>query len=114
MKKFNVNKLLTFTLVLIVVACMATKVFAANVTIIGGNSENTERTNTTNQTTNNTTTILPTTNTSNVSSYSTSNTTTSTLPKTGESDMYVVGALIVVCGVAAIYTYKKIRDYKNM
>ena len=29
----------------------------------------------------------------------------------GENDIYIVGALIVICTVSAIYAYKKIRQY---
>ena len=40
-----------------------------------------------------------------------SNNTNSTLPKTGENDIYIVSLLMVIFGVSAIYAYRKIREY---
>ena len=40
----------------------------------------------------------------------TTNTTNTTLPKTGVDDT-IMWVLIGVCGLAAVYTYKKVRDY---
>ena len=36
--------------------------------------------------------------------------TNSTLPKTGVNDT-AMWILVVICGVATVYTYKKVRDY---
>lgn len=38
----------------------------------------------------------------------------STLPKTGENDIYIVTTLIVVFAIVTIYAYKKIRDYSTL
>lgn len=114
MKKFNVSKVLTFVLILFVVTCLATSSFADNTPIIIGGSTNTENntasnTPSTNVASNNVT--QPTT----ISSYNnTANKVSSTLPKTGEADVYIVSILIAVCGISAVYAYKKIRDYNNM
>ncbi len=49
---------------------------------------------------------------------STTNNTTSTLnqnlPKTGIADNTIVFAVVGICAVAAIYAYKKVRDYKGI
>lgn len=111
---------LKIVMVIIVTVCMILAVsinsFAADSIIISQNNVN-ETTNDavnnvgTNQTNTPTTTVVaPTTNTS-VSNYNNTNTNTSTLPKTGENDIYIVTVLLVVCGISAIYAYKKIRDY---
>ena len=86
------------------------------ITIIGGNNTAVENT----QNTQNTPIIVGGNNTviNNVVNTSTSyntvpttNNTQATLPQTGESDIYVVAALVVIFAISAIYTYKKIRDY---
>lgn len=60
--------------------------------------------NTTNNTVNNTVN-----NTNKNSSYNNTN-----LPKTGVEDAIPVAILVVVCGISAVYAYKKINDYKNI
>ncbi len=61
-------------------------------------------TNTTN-TTNNVTNIANTTNTTNNTSSN------ETLPKTGITEDYAIIAFAVVCGISAIYAYKKVKNY---
>lgn len=126
MVKSKSKILMVIILTILMVTCIATSSLADNTAIIIGGAENntetegnvlniagnnTEDTNTTTNETANTQTIL-TSNTS-VSQYNTTNTTntTATLPQTGESDIYVVTALIAICGVSAVYAYKKIREY---
>lgn len=48
-------------------------------------------------------------NTNKNSSYNNTN-----LPKTGIEDAIPVAILVVVCGISAVYAYKKISDYKNI
>ncbi len=64
----------------------------------------TNTTNTTN-TTNNVTNIANTTNTTNNTSSN------ETLPKTGITEDYAIIAFAVVCGISAIYAYKKVKNY---
>lgn len=64
-------------------------------------------TNTTN-TTNNVTNIANTTNTTNTTNNTSSN---ETLPKTGITEDYAIIAFAVVCGISAIYAYKKVKNY---
>lgn len=122
MVKSRSKILMVIILTILMLVCVTSSVFADNTAIIlptnttdntvaatnDTNTENTTANVTANNTvTNNTTSILTSNNT--VSQYNTTNTTA--LPKTGESDIYVVTALIAICGVSAIYAYKKIRDY---
>ena len=74
-----------------------------NAIVISGNSSNTQNIviNTTNTT--NTINIINTT--------PKVNNTTTTLPQTGENDVYIVAGLITVCAISAVYAYRKIRDY---
>ena len=57
-----------------------------------------------------TTNTAPVATTNSSSNYNVTNN-TQTLPQTGENDIYVVGALLIICGVSAIYAYRKIREY---
>ena len=77
---------------------------------------NTTNTNTTGTlTTNNTTTNNTTTNNTakNTSNRNVSN--TETLAKTGLTDSNgIVALIVIICAVSAIYSYKKINDYKKL
>lgn len=64
--------------------------------------------NTTNETssgTNNTNNITNANNTTNNTSAN------ETLPKTGITEDYAIIAFAVICGVSAIYAYKKVKNY---
>lgn len=56
-----------------------------------------------------TSTLTPTTPVNNSASTLSSN-----LPKTGIADNTVVFIVVGVCAVAAVYAYKKVRDYKGI
>ena len=56
-----------------------------------------------------TSTLTPTTSNNNTATALDSN-----LPKTGIADNTIVFVVIGVCAVAAIYAYKKVRDYKGI
>lgn len=87
-------------------------------------TDNTNTANTTNteNTNNASNSLLPTNNISNNTNNSAVNsavnrnvTNTDTLAKTGLSDSKGMATLIVVlCGVSAIYSYKKINEYKKL
>lgn len=47
------------------------------------------------------------------SAYNKTNENTTDLPQTGIED-YNIGILLIICVGASIYTYKKMRDYKNI
>jgi len=81
-----------------------------------GNSLLTNTTNTTNTTNNATLTSNTVNNTTNISgNVNRSVTNTEQLAKTGLTDSNGIIALIVVlCGISAIYSYKKVNDYKKL
>ena len=100
-----------------IMALSSHSVFAAdgNSTIIIGNGSSTT-TPTTENTTGNSTIIVGgnTTQTQTVNTtdtYQNATTNTTTLPKTGENDIYVVSALGLVCVISAVYAYRKIRNF---
>ncbi len=122
MKKIILSKTLVMLVIVAIICCISTINFAGTVDLnqlpngnnistndipkidqINGTSNNATANNaTTNNTTNNTTNIIGTTN-------RTGNT-TGTLPKTGVDDT-IMWVLIGASVIAAIYTYKKVRDY---
>ena len=102
---------------LVLVAVCSTSVFATDddlflsVNSTGNTASNATDNNTTsdNSTTNNTATNNTTNNTSKT------NNNVNTLAKTGLSDTNgIVALIVVVCGVSAIYSYKKVNDYKKL
>lgn len=103
MKKFKKVCLLMIVVFLLGV----TVVNASTITIdpagttIGGDS-NTTSTNTVN--------TIPTTPTT--SNYK-NTTNTTNLPKTGADD-YLIISVVAVLGIAGVYAFKKIRDYKDI
>ena len=116
MKKSRLMKSIVIAIVAIVMLGVASSVYAAenNIQVISiGNSTSNETITPTANNTANVTNITSNNTTNNTSNYNVTpvNNTTSELPKTGESDIYIAGALLVVLGIAAIYTYKKVRDY---
>ena len=136
------KKLVIVMLSLVLVAVCSTSVFAAdgddlflsvnstgntasnatdnNTTSDNNTTNNTNTNNTTNSsltannaTTNNTVRNTATNNTTNNTSKTNNN--VNTLAKTGLSDTNgIVALIVVVCGVSAIYSYKKVNDYKKL
>lgn len=107
------SKILIGILMFAVISLGASVVQAANqITIIGGNTTTVENTQNTPVIVggNNTVTENKVVNTS-TSYNTTTNKDQGTLPQTGETDIYVVAALVVICTISAIYAYRKIRDY---
>ena len=77
------------------------------------NTTNSSLTANNNTTTNNTVRNTATNNTTNNTSKTNNN--VNTLAKTGLSDTNgIVALIVVVCGVSAIYSYKKVNDYKKL
>ena len=133
MVKSNVKSLLIILLTVIIIASFQKKSFAAsdnglagllldeNTTLgasASGNSENSNTQNNNTQIDNNVANNeLPVTTPPVLNSQPTptiSGNTQSTLPKTGENDIYIVSVLIGVFAVVTIYAYKKIRDYNGL
>lgn len=112
---------------LIVFTLSISQVFAANnVIVIERNTSSTNNTNTNKSTTttvgisNNTTNNNTNTNTNtnnntntNTNKVKTYNTTNTSLPSTGIED-YSLPLIIAICLVSAVYTFMKIRDYRNI
>ena len=135
------KRLVIVMLSLVLVAVCSTSVFAtdddlflsvnstgntaSNATSDNSTTNNTATNNTnTNNTTNSSLTANNTTTNNTVRNTATNNTTNNTsktnnnvntLAKTGLSDTNGIVALtVVVCGVSAIYSYKKVNDYKKL
>ena len=135
------KRLVIVILSLVLVAVCSTSVFAtdddlflsvnstgntaSNATSDNSTTNNTATNNTnTNNTTNSSLTANNTTTNNTVRNTATNNTTNNTsktnnnvntLAKTGLSDTNgIVALIVVVCGVSAIYSYKKVNDYKKL
>lgn len=116
---FKLKKLVVLLVILLLLVGIAVQVQASDIIDLGNfltntstNTSTTENTTlniTTNTTTNTTSNsiVQPNTNTTNTAGSSENN-----LPQTGVTEDITVMFFIVVCAIAAIYAYKKIRDYK--
>ena len=116
MKKNSLIKGILLVTIMAVLMVISNSVYADDQTIIlsGGNNSATNNAATNNSATNNsalTSTLTPTTTTNN---SATNNALSSNLPKTVIADNTIVFVVIGVCAVAAIYAYKKVRDYKGI
>ena len=106
MKKVNVSKIMVLIAIFAIICCISTVNFATDVNnliqqIDERPGNNTPDTNEGNKLPENLTPIGGT---------NTANTNSTSLPKTGVDDT-MMWVLIGVSAVAAIYTYKKVRDY---
>lgn len=115
MKKQLSKKIIMMIMIIMVVGLIATQVFASGPVQIPGLGAGTNTTanttaNTTTNTTQNTQTPVVKTNTTTNTAGSTY-TNNQSLPQTGDASDYAIFALIAVCGIFAIYTFKKVRDY---
>lgn len=128
MKKVVSLKTVLMILISLIVIGTSTQVFATGSVLDNGNNNtpttitqddynnastipvdtNYATNNTTNNTTNNVSNGLNT-----ESAYNSSNDSEDELPQTGIED-YNIGILLIICVGAAIYTYKKMKDYKNI
>lgn len=122
-KEKIVELIICILAVIALVLSIATNVFATSAEdLIGNNNKNTNsnsnipevsNTNTNTNTNKNTNSNKNNANTnSNSKSNSNSNKNVTAMPNTGVD--YSVVAIIAVCGISAVYAYKKIRDYKNV
>ena len=104
--------------VAVLILAITTSVFATEVqdlTSLMGNNNTTENNDFEEITENNLTTNNTNSNTAATTNNTNTNTNvnkTTTMPYTGVN--YSVVVIIAVCGVSAIYAYKKISDYKNV
>ena len=116
MKKIILSKTLVMLVIVAIICCISTINFAGTVDLNQlPNTNGVPTIEQLNNTTNNTVTNNATNNTTNVignTNKAVNNTTntTGTLPKTGVDDT-IMWVLIGASVIAAIYTYKKVRDY---
>lgn len=118
MSKIKTKELIICIITFIaLVLSIVTDIFATDIeATLGGNSTGNnvqqiqERGNNTNNNTfNNTNNVLNKTNNTNNTANNTNK--TAVMPNTGVD--YSVLLIVAVCGISAIYAYKKISDYKN-
>ena len=119
MKKVNLSKTLVMLVIVTIICCISTINFAGTVDLNqlpnGNNTSDIPRIDELNNTTNNTATNNATVNNTtnvigNTNRVGNTTNTTGTLPKTGVDDT-IMWVLIGASVIAAIYTYKKVRDY---
>ena len=126
MKKEKLLKTMIVLIIGIILFAMTNNVFAADVdffedttnqlnttnTSTGTNTNTNTNSNTTN--TNNTTNVVDTSATSNVNTNTNTNNYNTNLPKAGIRENTMLGVVITVLALLAVYAYKKINQYKNI
>ena len=113
MKRNSLIKGILLVTIIAVLMLVTNSVYAADAIVLSPTDNNAATNNSAvdnNANTNSalTSTLTPTTPVNNTSTLN------SNLPKTGIADNTVVFIVVGVCAVAAIYAYKKVRDYKGI
>ena len=112
MKRNSLIKGILLVTIIAILMLVTNNVYASDTIVLSPTNEATTDNNTTdNNVVNNTSltsTLTPTTPVNNTSTLE------SNLPKTGIADNTIVFIVLGVCGVAAVYAYKKVRDYKGI
>lgn len=109
MKRNSLIKGILLVTIVAILMLITNSVYAADTVVLSPTDNNTATDNS--AVANNsalTSTLTPTTPVNNTSTLN------SNLPKTGIADNTVVFIVVGVCAVAAIYAYKKVRDYKGI
>ncbi|CDE10582.1 unknown [Clostridium sp. CAG:354] len=109
MKRNSLIKGILLVTIVAILMLITNSVYAADTIVLSPTDNNTATDNS--AVANNsalTSTLTPTTPVNNTSTLN------SNLPKTGIADNTVVFIVVGVCAVAAIYAYKKVRDYKGI
>lgn len=109
MKRNSLIKGILLVTIVAILMLITNSVYAADTIVLSPTDNNTATDNS--AVANNsalTSTLTPTTPVNNTSTLN------SNLPKTGIADNTVVFIIVGVCAVAAIYAYKKVRDYKGI
>ena len=120
MKKMKVLKTFLVATVLTAIIFMASNVFAVSeddLYLDMSNSLNTNNvsTNTTNTNTENTSLNLTTKTNNTTTNVTNSNSNYNTnLPKTGAESNTMIGVGITLLAILAVFTYKKVKEYKNI
>ena len=116
MRRNSLIKGILLVTIVAILMLVTNSVYAADAIVLSPDNSATGNSATNNSATNNsatnnsalTSTLTPTTPVNNTSTLN------SNLPKTGIADNTVVFIVVGVCAVAAIYAYKKVRDYKGI
>ena len=110
MKRNSLIKGILLVTIVAILMLITNSVYAADNTIVLSPTDNNTATDNSAVANNSalTSTLTPTTPVNNTSTLN------SNLPKTGIADNTVVFIVVGVCAVAAIYAYKKVRDYKGI
>lgn len=113
MKRNSLIKGILLVTIVAILMLVTNSVYAADAIVLSPTDNNAATNNSAvdnNANTNSalTSTLTPTTPVNNTSTLN------SNLPKTGIADNTVVFIVVGVCAVAAIYAYKKVRDYKGI
>ena len=103
MKRNSLIKGILLVTIVAILMLVTNSVYAADAIVLSPTDNNAATNNSL------TSTLTPTTPVNNSASTLSSN-----LPKTGIADNTVVFIVVGVCAVAAIYAYKKVRDYKGI
>lgn len=111
MKKNSLIKGILLVTIIAISMLITSNAYAAETIVLTQNAPANNTAVANNTATNNsalTSTLTPTTPVNNTSTLN------QNLPKTGIADNTIVFAVVGVCAVAAIYAYKKVRDYKGI
>lgn len=119
MKKELTKKIIMIMMIVMLLVLATSQVFATGspIQIPGLGTDANATTNTITNTAANTQTPVINTQTPTITTNTVTNTAGSTytnntnLPQTGDASDYAIFALIIVFGVFAVYTFKKVRDY---
>ena len=123
MKKERILKILVVLILGMALILMSTNVFAVLSDSDGLTDYYDDKTNSldsnTNTNTNTTTNTNLTTNTNtntntNVSANTNTNNYNTNLPKAGAKENTMLGVTVTILAISAIYTYKKVKEYKNI
>ncbi len=111
MKKNSLIKGILLVTIISIAMLITSNAYAAETIVLTQNAPANNTVVANNTATNNsalTSTLTPTTPVNNTSTLN------QNLPKTGIADNTIVFAVVGICAVAAIYAYKKVRDYKGI
>lgn len=121
MKKERILKILVVLILGMALILMSTNVFAVLSDSDGLTDYYDDKTNSldsnTNTNTNTNTNLTTNTNTNtktNVSSNTNTNNYNTNLPKAGAKENTMLGVTVTILAISAIYTYKKVKEYKNI
>ena len=117
MKKERILKILVVLILGMALILMSTNVFAVLSDSDGLTDYYDDKTNSLDTNTNTNTNLTTNTNTNtktNVSANTNTNNYNTNLPKAGAKENTMLGVTVTILAISAIYTYKKVKEYKNI